>query len=394
MAALTGQMLRIGRQHGQHGSLRTVSVLYSQQREESVFRGQTSNLAAYKRGRGGRSSFSGIVATVLGASGFTGRYVVNRLGKMGSQVICPYRGDPYYMKDLRLAGDLGQILFMPYDLQDEASLRKVMKYSNVVINLVGREWETRNYSFNKVHVDGAARIARIAKEMGVEKFVHMSHLNAAPSLNSIFVDGGSQYLISKHLGELAVREAFPEAIVFRPADIYGPEDRFIRYYINRWRRFNGNVPLWKRGTETVKMPVFVSDVAEGIMNAIQDPDALGQTYEAVGPSSYELGELVQFFYRCMRHQTNKVSNMNPLYKVKVNFMSYAPSYPVLTMDKLDREHQSDILTGTLPTLQDLGVKLTRVEDRVPFELKPFRRFGYYEEKLGEWPAPEPPQALV
>jgi len=45
------------------------------------------SLSALKRGTGGRSSFNGIVATVFGASGFVGRYVCNRLGKIGTQVM-------------------------------------------------------------------------------------------------------------------------------------------------------------------------------------------------------------------------------------------------------------------------------------------------------------------
>lgn len=65
-----------------------------------------------KKGSGGRSSFSGVVATVFGATGFVGRYVVNRLGKMGSQVVVPYRGDEHDHRHLRLMGDLGQMVFL------------------------------------------------------------------------------------------------------------------------------------------------------------------------------------------------------------------------------------------------------------------------------------------
>lgn len=47
----------------------------------SVHYREKSEIAAYKRGTGGRSSFSGNVVTVLGVSGFLGKYIVNRLGK-------------------------------------------------------------------------------------------------------------------------------------------------------------------------------------------------------------------------------------------------------------------------------------------------------------------------
>ncbi|MEQ2203393.1 hypothetical protein XENOCAPTIV_029501 [Xenoophorus captivus] len=68
--------------------------------------------AVIPKGKGGRSSFSGIAATVFGATGFLGRYVVNRLGQMGSQIVIPHRCDQYDLMHFRPMGDLGQIIFM------------------------------------------------------------------------------------------------------------------------------------------------------------------------------------------------------------------------------------------------------------------------------------------
>lgn len=55
----------------------------------------------------------------------------------------------------------------------------------------------RNFNFTDVHVEGAQRIARIARESGVEKLVHFSSLNASPTPQHIYSKAGSKFLRSK-----------------------------------------------------------------------------------------------------------------------------------------------------------------------------------------------------
>lgn len=86
----------------------TTSVL--QQRNRN-YASEPISLSKLKRGTGGRSSFNGLVVTVFGASGYLGKHIVTHLGRMGAQVIIPYRSDPYFIRDMKVMGDLGQILF-------------------------------------------------------------------------------------------------------------------------------------------------------------------------------------------------------------------------------------------------------------------------------------------
>ncbi len=55
----------------------------------------------------------------------------------------------------------------------------------------------RNYSFKDVNITGVSMIARIAKEMGVKRLIHFSHLNAQPNPPPIVLKNGSEYLRSK-----------------------------------------------------------------------------------------------------------------------------------------------------------------------------------------------------
>ncbi|KAB2063132.1 hypothetical protein ES319_A10G197100v1 [Gossypium barbadense] len=128
----------------------------------SVFDFEKRHGHLVRKGTGGRSSVNGIIATVFGATGFLGRYLVQQLAKMESQVLVPFRGSEDNPRHLKLMGDLGQILPMKYDPRDENSIKAVIAKANVVINLIRREYETRNFSFEEVNHFMAEQLAMVA----------------------------------------------------------------------------------------------------------------------------------------------------------------------------------------------------------------------------------------
>ncbi|VDI17855.1 NADH dehydrogenase (ubiquinone) 1 alpha subcomplex subunit 9 [Mytilus galloprovincialis] len=282
----------------------------------------------YKRGTGGRSSFSGEVVTVFGSTGFLGRFIVNRLGKTGSQIILPWRGDDARCWGMKPSADLGQLIMHEIDVRNDDDIRKVLKYSTAVVNLIGREFETRNFNYDDVHNVTARKIAKYSKEAGVKKLLHFSSLNASPNPPECLKKGGSDFLKSKYAGEVAVREEFPEAIIFRPADI------FVRRYVNF------KTPLWQKGQKTIKKPVYVTDVTDGVMSALNDPDAAGKTFELVGPGSYYLCDILDFIYKCARYPTGNICGIGPYFKAraqffdKVQFLSHG--YPRFVLDRLEK----------------------------------------------------------
>ena len=157
---------------------------------------------------------SGITCTVFGSTGFLGRYVVHHVAKSGSRMILPTRCSENDRQHLKVMGDLGQIVQLDYGIRDEETIRYAVERSNVVINMVGREWETRNFSFEDVNVTFPKKLAEICADVGVRRLVHESALGAEE-------DHPSAYYRSKAAGEAAVREAFPSATIVRPAKIVG-----------------------------------------------------------------------------------------------------------------------------------------------------------------------------
>ena len=77
--------------------------------------------------------------------------------------------------------------------------------------------------FQRMHGEGAARIARLAASAGVARLVHVSAIGADPA-------SPSAYGRSKAAGEAGVREAMPSATILRPSVVFGLEDKFFNLF--------------------------------------------------------------------------------------------------------------------------------------------------------------------
>lgn len=314
------------------------------------------------------NKFNGITATIFNGYSLVSKPVIARLGRTGTQMVIGYRGSRYEEEKTRICGGLGQIYYTHYHLKDEASLHEAVKHSDVVINCIGKENETRNFSFDEVHVEGARRLARIAREAGVKKFIHLSALNCSPNPTPVVLKNGSQFLRSKYYGELAVREEFPDATIFRPADILGEHDRFLNHFTSLLRsRGTHKMAIWDYYDGVEKQPVFVNDLAKAIEIATLTDRAKGKTYQAVGPYRYNFYDLIEYMRSCggqsQKYDECRITNLRWDFamRLSIEVLSRIQKNPMLTWERVERDSTSDYVDPKLPTLVDLGIELTPLE---------------------------------
>jgi len=193
--------------------------------------------------------------------------------------------------------DLGQAKYQFYSPRDSDSIRACIAGCDTVINLVGKHYETKrltqkegfpfvdyqtNYSFEEAHVEVPERIATIAREEGVEQFIHVSSVAAKE-------DSPSHWARSKWQGEQAVTAAFGKATTLvKTSQTFGPEDKLLNWFAIAARAMPF-VPLPNEG-EALTKPVYMGDVAKGIGMMVGQKGTRGKTYVFEGKDDYTIGE--------------------------------------------------------------------------------------------------------
>ncbi len=290
---------------------------------------------------------------VFGGTGFLGMAIVRRLATEGASVRVVVRHADLARRALRTAG-LDRVTVYRADVRDRASVAAAVAGADTVVNAVSAYVEKGDVTFEAVHVEGAAAVAREAAAAGVARLVLVSGLGADPR-------SASPYIRARGRGELVVQQAFPRVTVVRPGAMFGPGDALFGTLAKLVRLFPV-LPLI--GGHTRLQPVYVDDVAKAVITVLADPATAGRTYELAGPGVHTLRELVMITLRLIGRRRLLVPMPFAVARILARLFELLPS-PPLTTGQVDLLMADNVASGTLPGFQELFIQPKSVEEVVP-----------------------------
>ncbi|MGZ8272397.1 MAG: complex I NDUFA9 subunit family protein [Burkholderiaceae bacterium] len=293
---------------------------------------------------------------VIGGAGFVGRHIVARLAGGGLRVTVPTR----HRARARHLIMLPTVEVVESDVHRDDALDLLLRGHDAVINLVGILQGSRGTpygpEFARAHVELPRRIVAGCTRLGVRRYLHMSALGADSK-------GPSMYQRSKGDGEAIVHASSLDWTMFQPSVVFGPEDRFLNTFATLARVFPA-IPIG--GADVRFQPVWVGDVADAFVNALDKRETYRKAYELVGPRVYTLRELVQFAAAASGHPRPVVALPGGVAWLQARLMELAPGEPLMSRDNLD-SMRVDNIASRQPYVPapELGVTPTAMEAEAP-----------------------------
>lgn len=316
------------------------------------------------------------LVTIFGGSGFVGNHLVQLLARDGYRIRVAVRR-PDLAGEVRMFGSVGQVVPVQANLRNEASVQRAVAGADIVINLVGIGAQAGKQTFEAVHVDGAAAVARAAKAAGAEALVHMSALGVDKAASV------SAYAASKLRGEAAVMAAYPQAVIIRPSLMFGQGDGFFNL-MGTLSRILPVMPLISGQTQF--QPVFVGDVAEAIAKAAEGAVKPGRIYELGGPDVESHKALMQRILREAGRKPMLVSVPSGLMKVMASLLGVLPFRPLITPDQVELLGVDNVVSDAAKkekrTLAGFGITPTSMDEILPTYMWRFRRHGQFDREGG------------
>lgn len=288
---------------------------------------------------------------ILGGSGFVGSAICARLARSGAAVRVVVRR----RERARHLLVLPRLELVEGDCHFAPDLARAIDGCGAVVNLVGILHEDADTTFERAHVDLPARLARLCRERGVPRVLHMSALGAG-------ADAPSAYLRTKAAGEEAAHGAggAVRTTSFRPSVIFGPGDGLFHRFAFLLRLIPFVFPVPKPHARL--QPVYVGDVAAAMCGALGDRDTFGKRYDLGGPEVMTVEQVVRYTARALGLRRLIVPLGDRLAYLNARVLQRLPG-KLLTEDNL-RSLEVDAVTAR-NGLADLGIAPARVDSVMP-----------------------------
>lgn len=228
----------------------------------------------------------GVRVAVTGASGFIGLNLCRVLAQGGFETVALVRDEKRgaelrpFVSDI-VVGEMGDKRIYP----------RLLKDVDGVFNLAGALAKFGMYEarFWEANVSNLKKLLKAASKSGVKKFTHcsttsvMGNITNPPAGEDWPYADDDIYDKTKHYGELAALASNGvkgmKVAVVRPSVVYGPHDtRRLEFFK---RAADGSLAIFGDG-RTLTHPVFVDDLAEGMILAHQNPASGGRIYIIAG----------------------------------------------------------------------------------------------------------------
>ena len=307
------------------------------------------------------------IVVLFGGSGQIGRSLLRRLTEKGYRIIIVTRS-PYRNLHLKVLGNPGQIdLEKNLNLLDEEKIKNFLKSADIVINLCGILYETKNQTFENIHSRFPEMLATLCKTLEISKLIHISALG-------IDEKNRSKYMQSKLKGEKNILK-FKKSIILRPSLIFGKNDSFFNKFASM-AEFLPALPLIGSGL-TKFSPIWVEDVSNAIIKVIEKKNSENNIYELGGPEVFSFKELIEILLKQIKKKRLLIPIPWSIAKYQAKFLELFTK-SLLTQDQVLLLQDNDsVVSGNYPGLNDLDINSTSVESVLPDYIYRFRRGGYY-----------------
>ena len=255
-------------------------------------------------------SNSGLCMLVTGANGFVGSHLTEALLASGYRVRCMVR----QTSDLTFLRDL-DVDLVYCDVCNAEYLRDACQGVDAVCHCAAMTRAMDQETFLRVNAQGTEALARAALEASpdLRRFLYISSMAAAgPSQGADdFLDESrppqplNWYAKSKWAAEqalLSLNSRLPLTII-RPATVFGPRDRDVFAYFELVKR---GLQLQLGRNDRRYSLIYVRDLVDLLVLALEDDRALGQTYFGCTLAS-TYADLAQTIARAMNKRTLRIT---------------------------------------------------------------------------------------